>query len=76
MQLAADLYSQSQVSGAVQSARLGSASYTLNTTSKTLAKGPRFRSDRAVRRARQGDRSVDVIWSLVTGHWSLVTGHL
>ena len=39
VQLAADLYGQSQLNGAVQSARLGSASYSLNTSALALTRG-------------------------------------
>jgi hypothetical protein len=42
VQLAADLYGQSQLNGAVANARLGSAAYTLNTSARALAQSPRI----------------------------------
>ena len=41
VQLAADLLGQSQLNGAVASARLGSAGYTLNASAASLARSPR-----------------------------------
>lgn len=44
VQLAADLYGQSQLNGAVDNARLGSAAYTLNTSARALTRGPKIYS--------------------------------
>ncbi len=42
VQLAADLYGQSQLSSSVESARLGPAAYTLNTSARALARSPKI----------------------------------
>jgi len=42
VQLAADLYGQSQLNGAIENARLGSAAYTLNTSARALTKSPKI----------------------------------
>jgi hypothetical protein len=42
VQLAADLYGQSQLNGAVDSARVGSAAYTLNKSARALTRSPKI----------------------------------
>jgi len=42
VQLAADLYGQSQLNSAVESAHLGSAAYTLNTSARALTRSPKI----------------------------------
>jgi hypothetical protein len=42
VQLAADLYGQSQLNSAVENARVGSAAYTLNTSARALTRSPKI----------------------------------
>jgi hypothetical protein len=42
VQLAADLYGQSQLNGAIQNARVGSAAYSLNTSARALTRSPKI----------------------------------